>query len=134
MESFNISIGKSDGSITAPAQTGPARGPLPASSKPTVRTILESINIVFLLLTLQFLSVYTAVLLDLFFSDALKLFESAYPSTAKSSATLPFLPEILNELYLDGYSEEYLFPGYNGVSKHVINEVKLKNLLKDSEP
>ena len=42
--------------------------------------------------------------------------------------------EILNELYLDGYSEEYLFPGYNGVSKHVINEVKLKNLLKDSEP
>jgi len=37
-------------------------------------------------------------------------------------------------LYLDGYSEEYLFPGYNGVSKHVINEVKLKNLLKDSEP
>jgi hypothetical protein len=42
--------------------------------------------------------------------------------------------EILNELYLDGYSEEYLFPGYKGVSKHVINEVKLKNLLKNSEP
>ena len=42
--------------------------------------------------------------------------------------------EILNELYLDGYSEEYLFPGYEGVSKHVINEVKLKNLLKDSKP
>ena len=42
--------------------------------------------------------------------------------------------EILKELYLEGYSEEYLFPGYNGVSKHVINEVKLKNLLKDSEP
>ena len=41
--------------------------------------------------------------------------------------------EILKELYLDGYSEEYLFPGYNGVSKHVINEVKLKNLLKDSK-
>lgn len=41
--------------------------------------------------------------------------------------------EILNELYLDGYSEEYLFPGYDGVSKHVINEVKLKNLSKDSE-
>ena len=34
--------------------------------------------------------------------------------------------EILKELYLDGYSEEYLFP-------HVINEVKLKNLLKDSK-
>ena len=41
--------------------------------------------------------------------------------------------EILNELYLDGYSEEYLFPGYNGVSKHVINEVKLGKLLKDSK-
>ena len=39
--------------------------------------------------------------------------------------------EILNELYLDRYSEEYLFPGYNGVSKHVINEVKLENILKD---
>ena len=41
--------------------------------------------------------------------------------------------EILNELYLDGYSEEYLFPGYDGVSKHVINEVKLGELLKDSK-
>ena len=42
-------------------------------------------------------------------------------------------PEILKELYLDGYSEEYLFPGYKGVVNHVINEVKLKNLLKDSK-
>ena len=42
--------------------------------------------------------------------------------------------KILNELYLEGYSEEYLFPGYEGVSKHVINEVKLRNLLKDSKP
>lgn len=41
--------------------------------------------------------------------------------------------KILNELYLEGYSEEYLFPGYDGVSKHVINEVKLKNLLKNSK-
>ena len=41
--------------------------------------------------------------------------------------------EILKELYLDGYSEEYLFPGYKGVSKHVINEVKLEKLLKDSK-
>ena len=41
--------------------------------------------------------------------------------------------EILNELYLEGYSEGYLFPGYEGVSKHVINEVKLKNLLKESK-
>ena len=41
--------------------------------------------------------------------------------------------KILSELYLDGYSEEYLFPGYKGVSKHVINEVKLGKLLKDSE-
>ncbi len=41
--------------------------------------------------------------------------------------------EILNELYLDGYSEGYLFPGYYGVSKHIINEVKLRNLLKESK-
>lgn len=41
--------------------------------------------------------------------------------------------EILKELYLDGYSEEYLFPGYNGVSKHVINEVKLRDILKNSK-
>ena len=42
--------------------------------------------------------------------------------------------EILNELYLEGYSEEYLFPGYKGVSEHIINEVKLKKLLKNSKP
>jgi predicted transcriptional regulator len=41
--------------------------------------------------------------------------------------------DILNELYLDGYSEEYLFPGYKGVSKHIINEVKLEKLLKESK-
>ena len=41
--------------------------------------------------------------------------------------------EILNELYLEGYSEGYLFPGYDGVSKHIINEVKLRKLLKDSK-
>ena len=35
---------------------------------------------------------------------------------------------ILNELYLEGYSEEYLFPGYKGVCESVINRVKLNNL------
>ena len=42
-------------------------------------------------------------------------------------------PEILNELYLEGYSEEYLFPGYKGVSKSIINRVKLKEILKNHE-
>lgn len=41
--------------------------------------------------------------------------------------------EILKELYLDGYSEEYLFPGYDGVTKSVINRVKLKNLFNKSK-
>lgn len=36
--------------------------------------------------------------------------------------------EILKELYLDGYSEEYIFPGYDGVTKSVINRIKLNNL------
>ena len=38
-------------------------------------------------------------------------------------------PEILNELYLEGYSEEYLFPGYSGVTKSIENRVKLDKLL-----
>ncbi len=38
-------------------------------------------------------------------------------------------PEILNELYLEGYSEEYLFPGYFGVTKSIENRVKLDKLL-----
>lgn len=42
-------------------------------------------------------------------------------------------PEILNELYLEGYSEEYLFPGYNGVSKSIINRVKLNEILKNTD-
>ncbi len=33
-ESFSISTGKSSGKMTAPAVTGPAKGPLPASSRP----------------------------------------------------------------------------------------------------
>lgn len=41
--------------------------------------------------------------------------------------------EILKELYLDNYSEEYLFPGYNGVSKHIINELKLNKILKETK-
>ena len=38
-------------------------------------------------------------------------------------------PEILNDLYLEGYSEEYLFPGYSGVTKSIENRVKLDKLL-----
>ena len=38
-------------------------------------------------------------------------------------------PKILNELYLEGYSEEYLFPGYSGVTKSIENRVKLDKLL-----
>ena len=36
LESLSLSIGKSSESITAAAQTGPARGPLPASSMPQI--------------------------------------------------------------------------------------------------
>ena len=42
-------------------------------------------------------------------------------------------PQILKELYLDGYSEEYLFPGYDGVTQSVINRIKLNNLLNETE-
>lgn len=41
--------------------------------------------------------------------------------------------EILKELYLEGYSEEYLFPGYDGVTKSIINRIKLKNLLNETK-
>ena len=34
--------------------------------------------------------------------------------------------EILKELYLDGYCEEYLFPGYSGVVQGIENRVKLE--------
>lgn len=37
--------------------------------------------------------------------------------------------EILNDLYLEGYSEEYLFPGHAGVSQSIENRVKLDKLL-----
>jgi hypothetical protein len=37
LESFRISNGKSLGSITAAAQTGPAKGPRPASSMPQIK-------------------------------------------------------------------------------------------------
>lgn len=42
-------------------------------------------------------------------------------------------PEILKELYLEGYSEEYLFPGYDGVSKSILNRVKLNEILKNHD-
>ena len=38
-------------------------------------------------------------------------------------------PEILDELYHEGYSEEYLFPGYGGVTQFVENRIKLDKLL-----
>ena len=37
-------------------------------------------------------------------------------------------PEILNDLYLEGYSEEYLFPGYAGVTQSIENRIKLDKL------
>ena len=39
--------------------------------------------------------------------------------------------EILNELYLDGYSEEFLFPGYNGVTLSIKNRNKLLKILNE---
>ena len=38
--------------------------------------------------------------------------------------------KILKELYLEGYSEEYLFPGYEGVTKSIKNRLKLKEIFK----
>ena len=38
-------------------------------------------------------------------------------------------PKILKEIYEDNYSEEFLFPGYNGVSNSVKNRVILDELL-----
>ena len=38
-------------------------------------------------------------------------------------------PEILNDLYLEGYSEEYLFPGHDGVTQSIENRIKLDKLL-----
>ena len=40
-------------------------------------------------------------------------------------------PNILKELYSEGYSEEYLFPGYDGVSKTIENRVKLDKLIEN---
>lgn len=40
-------------------------------------------------------------------------------------------PEILDELYHEGYSEEYLFPGYKGVTQFVENRIKLDKLLNN---
>lgn len=41
-------------------------------------------------------------------------------------------PEILNELYKEGYYEEYLFPGYDGVTQSVKNRINLDKLLNKS--
>lgn len=38
--------------------------------------------------------------------------------------------QLLNELYADGYSEEYLFPDYKGAILAMENKIKLENLLK----
>ena len=40
-------------------------------------------------------------------------------------------PNILKELYSEGYSEEYLFPGYSGVSATIGNRVKLDRLMQN---
>ena len=39
-------------------------------------------------------------------------------------------PDILNELYLGGYSEDYLFPGYGGVVLAIENRIKLDKIRK----
>lgn len=38
-------------------------------------------------------------------------------------------PNILKELYSEGYSEEYLFPGYAGVTQTIENRIKLDRLI-----
>ena len=38
-------------------------------------------------------------------------------------------PNILKELYSEGYSEEYLFPGYDGVKQTIENRVKLDQVI-----
>lgn len=40
-------------------------------------------------------------------------------------------PKILKELYLNNYSEEFLFPGYRGVTKSIENKTILKELLDE---
>lgn len=40
-------------------------------------------------------------------------------------------PSFLKALYADGYSEEYLFPGYNGAIMSIENQVKLEKLCDD---
>lgn len=42
--------------------------------------------------------------------------------------------EILNELYLNGYSEEYLFPDYSGVVLAIENRVQLENYTLNKTP
>lgn len=39
--------------------------------------------------------------------------------------------KMLNELYLEGYSEEYLFPGYGNVEINMKNRVKLDDILNN---
>ena len=40
-------------------------------------------------------------------------------------------PNILKELYFDGYSEEFLFPGYKGVTQTIKNRVKLEQIINN---
>ncbi len=42
-------------------------------------------------------------------------------------------PNILKELYSESYSEEYLFPGYAGVSQTIENRIKLDKIIKTKE-
>lgn len=39
--------------------------------------------------------------------------------------------KILRKLYLDGYSEEYLFPGYKGVADAMKNRIALEKVDSD---
>ncbi|WP_405310100.1 FRG domain-containing protein [Methanobrevibacter sp.] len=40
-------------------------------------------------------------------------------------------PNFLKDLYRDGYSEEYLFPGYGGAVKAMENRIKLESFFED---
>ncbi|MDR1721616.1 MAG: hypothetical protein LBR24_01030, partial [Methanobrevibacter sp.] len=41
--------------------------------------------------------------------------------------------KILSELYSEGYSEEFLYPGYKGVSNSIKNKAILQKLLDNTE-
>ena len=67
------------------------------------------------------------------FNYQIKILPKGEPAFYKFIIPEEIKPNILNELYLDEYSEEYLFPGYKGVSQTIENRVKLDKLLNHSK-